>query len=143
MIKVFKLLIAVILFVLVFTLYIPVTNALLNSSPSAIGWAEVIVIFSHSVLGLSCYIFFYLLKDVFKINLVLIIVAICLSCIDYPVYNYNKFNVTLILILVRIVELCLVYSYFKKNAVRDREGVLISLLLLIGLIAFYFVEQKI
>jgi len=118
------------------------SERLLNSSPAAIGWAEFIVLFSHAVLGLSYYIFFYLLKDILKINVVLAVVAVCLSCIDYPVYNYNKFSMTLGLILVRVVELFIAYKLFRSNAIKNTTGIIVSILLFLVLVASYFLMDE-
>ncbi|KGO88131.1 hypothetical protein Q765_03525 [Flavobacterium rivuli WB 3.3-2 = DSM 21788] len=138
----FKLITAISLLTLAFINFVPVSKRLLNMAPAALGWAEFIVLVSHAVLGLSTYIFFYLLKDILKINLVLVVTAICLSCIDYPVYNYNKCSLTLGLILVRVVESFIAYKLYRSNTIKNTTGIIVSILLFLVLVAFYFVMRK-
>lgn len=140
--KVVKVIVLIAAFFLVFSCFLPITNQLLSSSPSVLGWAEIIVFITHTLLGFFCFVSYFILEKIFKITVVLMIGIIYLLSLDFIIYSYGKVWMLFGLIVLKIVELYFIHKLYKKNYLGNRSKKTVSLIIAFLTFLLYFVLIK-
>lgn len=126
--------------VLPFFLILPKTEILLNSSASSIGIAELLVFFSHTVIGLSCYFIFLLLIRFKNLKIILSLSLVYFIIIDINVFLYKKSWLIISLLIVRFIQLYLLSLLYNSNLSKNR--LLMEIVIILILIGWFFVIKE-
>lgn len=122
--------------VLPIIIILPKTKVLLNSSPSSIGWAELVIFFSHVIMGLSCYFIFSLLNRFYNIKIILALSLVYLVFIDLDIFMYKKNWLIIGVLIIRIMQLSILLLLFRVNP--PKNGMAIGIVILFILVGWFF-----
>lgn len=125
--------------VLPIIIILPKTKVLLNSSPSSIGWAELVIFFSHVIMGLSCYFIFLLLNRFYNIKIILILSLIYLVFIDLDIFMYKKNWLIIGVLITRIIQLSILLLLFRANTIKN--GRVIGIVILLILVGWFYIYK--
>lgn len=125
--------------VLPIIIILPKTKVLLNSSPSSIGWAELVIFFSHVIMGLSCYFIFLLLNRFYNIKIILILSLIYLVFIDLDIFMYKKNWLIIGVLIARIIQLSILLLLFRANTIKN--GRVIGIVILLILVGWFYIYK--
>lgn len=117
---------------------LPKSRILLESSPSSIGWAELIVFFSHLIIGLSCYFIFLLFNQFNKVKIILSISSAYLFILDFDIFMYKRNWLIVAIIIVQALQLYIMSLLFKANLIKVKGAICI----IIVLIGWFFVIRE-
>lgn len=121
-------------------LILPKTEILLNSSPSSIGFAELVVFFSHIIIGLSCYFIFLLFIRLKSLKIILSFSLLYLIIVDINIFLYQKSWLIISLLIVRFIQLYLLSLLYNSNFRKSRF--LIDIVIILILAGWFFVIKE-
>ena len=119
---------------------LPFTTGLLNSAPSSLGWAELIVFLSHVIIGLSSYFILSLLNKVNNRKIIFAIVAIYFVILDIDIFIYKKTWLIVAILIVRLIQFFLLSVLLKMDFTKFK--LIAGILIIMILILWYFTVKE-
>ena len=135
----FKNLLCVLGIVFPIIIILPKTGVLLDSSPSSIGFAMLIVFVSHVIMGLSCYYILLLLNRFCNIKIILTLSLVYLVFIDLDIFMFTENWLIGGILLTRIIQLYILSLLLKVNL--SKYGIAIGIVILLILVGWFFIYK--